>query len=71
MYDSDHTHFWDVCGDTELKNVASGIRRDIHSVMPDHKEARKRVKSYPKATSDVGFKRFYIFCKNTDVRILK
>ena len=44
VYDSGYTHFWDVCGDTELTKVASGMRRDFDSVMPDHKEAITRVK---------------------------
>ena len=38
------TYFWDVCGDTELTKVASGMRRYVYSVMPDHKEASTRVK---------------------------
>ena len=38
------TYFLDVCGDTELTKVASGMRRNINSVMPDHKEASARVK---------------------------
>ena len=43
VYDSGHTYFWDVCGDTELTKVASGMRRDFYSVMPDHKEVSTRV----------------------------
>ena len=38
------TYFLDVCGDTELTKVASGMRRDFYSVMPDHKEASTMVK---------------------------
>ena len=38
------TYFINVCGDTELTKVASGMRRDFYSVMPDHKEASIRVK---------------------------
>ena len=30
-------------GDTELTKVASGMRRDIYSVMADHKEVSTRV----------------------------
>ena len=37
------TYFLDVCGDRELTKVASGMRRDFYSVMPDHKEASTRV----------------------------
>ena len=37
------TYFLDVCGYTELTKVASGMRRDFYSVMPDHKEASTRV----------------------------
>ena len=44
VYDSGHSHFWDVCGDTELTKVASGMRRDFYSIMPDHKQASTRVK---------------------------
>ena len=44
VYDSGHTHFWDVCGDTELTKNALGMRREIYSVMPDHKEASTRIK---------------------------
>ena len=44
VYNSGHTHFWDVCGDTELTKVVSGMRRDFYSAMPDHKEASTRVK---------------------------
>ena len=44
VYDGGHTHFWDVCGDTELTKFASGIRRDFDSVMPNHKEASTKVK---------------------------
>ena len=44
VYDSGHTHFWDVCGDTELTKVASGMRRDFYSVMPDYTEASTSVK---------------------------
>ena len=29
VYDSDHNHFWDVCGDTELTKVAPGMRSDL------------------------------------------
>ena len=29
MYKSGHNHFWDVCGDTELTKVASGMSRDF------------------------------------------
>ena len=60
------TYFWGVCGDTELTNVASGMRRDFYSIKSDHKEVGK-------ATSDVGYEheRFCICCKNTDVRVLK
>ena len=43
-YDSGHTHFLDVCGDTALERVASDMRRDFFSVKPDHKEASTRVK---------------------------
>ena len=39
-----NTHFWNVCGDTELTKVASGMRRDFYSVKLDHKEASTRVK---------------------------
>ena len=38
------TYFLDVCGDTELTKVASGMRRNFYSVMPDDKEASTRVK---------------------------
>ena len=38
------TYFLDVCGDTELTKVASGMRCDFYSFMPDHKEASTRVK---------------------------
>ena len=38
------TDFLDVCGDSELTKVASGMRRDFFSVKLDHKEARTRVK---------------------------
>ena len=38
------THFIYVCVDRELTKVASGIRHDFYSVMPDHKEASTRVK---------------------------
>ena len=38
------TYFLDVCGDTELSKVASYMRCDFYSVMPDHKEASTRVK---------------------------
>ena len=43
-YDSGHSHFWDVCADTELTKVASGMRHDFYSMMPDHKQDSKRVK---------------------------
>ena len=59
-----HTYFLDVCGDTELTNVASGMRRDFYSIKSDHKEVRKN-------TSDVEYGRFIICCKITDVRVLK
>ena len=36
VYDSGHTHFWDVCEDAGLTKVASGMRRKYYSVMPDH-----------------------------------
>ena len=36
VYDSGHTHFLDVCGDTKLTKVASGMRYDFYSDMPDH-----------------------------------
>ena len=42
--DSGHIHFLDVCGDTELSKVASCMRCDFCSVMPDYKEASTRVK---------------------------
>ena len=29
VYDSGHTHLWNVCGDTELTKVASGLRREF------------------------------------------
>ena len=38
------SYFLDVCRDTELTKVASGMRRNFYSVMPDHKEASTRVK---------------------------
>ena len=38
------TNFLDVCGDTELTQVASDMRRDFYSVKPDHKEVSTRVK---------------------------
>ena len=38
------TYFINVCGDRVLTKVASGMRRDFYSVMPDHKEASTRVK---------------------------
>ena len=38
------TYFLDVCGDTELSKVASCMRCDFYSVMPDHKEASTRDK---------------------------
>ena len=44
VYDSGHTQFLDVCGNTELTKVASGMRRDVYSVMRDHKEASIRIK---------------------------
>ena len=44
VYDSGHTHFWDVCGDTELTIVASGMRCEFYFVKPDHKEASTRVR---------------------------
>ena len=44
VYDSGHTHFWYVCGDTELTKVASGMRHDFYYIMPDHKEASTMVK---------------------------
>ena len=44
VYDSGHTHFLYVCGDTELTKVASGMRRDFYSVMPDHTGPSIRVK---------------------------
>ena len=56
------TYFLDVCGDTELTKVASGIRRDFYSFKPDQKEA---------STSNVGYERFCICCKNRDVGVLK
>ena len=62
------TYFLDVCGDTGL---TSGMRRDFYSVVPDHKEASTRVKQHPKATLDVGYERFCICCKNSDVCVLK
>ena len=37
-------YFTDICGDRELTKVASGMRHDFYSVMPDHKEASRRVK---------------------------
>ena len=52
------SYLLDVCGDTELTNVESGMRRDFYSVMPDHKEASTRVKWHPKVTSDVEYERF-------------
>ena len=56
---------------SELTKVASGMRRAFYSGKSDHKEASTRVKKHPKATSDVGYERFCICCKNTDVRVLK
>ena len=44
VYDSGHTHSWNVCRDTELTKVASGMRCDFYSVMSDYKEASTRVK---------------------------
>ena len=38
------SYFLDVCGETELTKVASGMMRDFYSVMPDQKEASIRVK---------------------------
>ena len=38
------TYFLDVCGDTELTKVASGMRRDFYFVIPDHKKASTMVK---------------------------
>ena len=52
-----------------LGKNALGIRREIYSVMPDHKEASTRIKQHPKATSDVGYGRFCICCKNTKVSV--
>ena len=65
------TYFMNVWGDTELTKVASGMRCDVYSVMPDHKEASTRVKKHPKTTSDVEYEQFCICCKNTDVHVLK
>ena len=65
------TYFMNVCGDKEQTIVASGMRRDLYSVIPDHKEARIRVKLHPKSTSGVEYERFGICCKNTDVCVLK
>ena len=58
------TYFLDVCGDTELTNVASGVRRDFYSMKSDTKDVGK-------ATSYVGYERFCICCKNTDVCVQK
>ena len=44
VYGSGHTHFWDGCRNTERTKVASGMRPNFHSDMPDHKEASTRVK---------------------------
>ena len=65
------TYFMDVWGDTELTKVASGMRLDVYTIMPEHKEASTRVKRHPKATSDVEYEQFCICCKNTDVHVLK
>ena len=43
VYDNGYTYFPDVCRDTELTKVESGMRRDFYSVMPDHLEASTRV----------------------------
>ena len=49
VYDNGHIHFWNVCGDTELTKVASGMRRDFYSVKLDHKETQhKGLKSIQK-----------------------
>ena len=37
------TYLLDVCGHRELTKVASDMRRDSYSVMPDDKEASTRV----------------------------
>ena len=42
------TYFLDVCGDTELTKVASGMRRDFYSVMPDHKTPAQGLNSIQK-----------------------
>ena len=44
------TYFLDVCGDSELTKVASGMRCDFYSIKLDHKEASTGVKYHPKAT---------------------
>ena len=44
------TYFMNVCGDRELTKVVSGMKRDVYSVIPDHKEANTMVKLHPKAT---------------------